>query len=117
MSDEKWEDTVTQIDEKFGIDEKTNIPDNLEDDFSNVFEGGKETIIFKGLLGKMKIERITHPLILNKKMHYHKGAGGTAKVEYEVSKTEKSHKLNPYLWDDITNDWKELDLPEGTMTF
>lgn len=117
MTDEKWENTISQIEEKFGIDEKSSAPDNLEDNFGNVFEGSKETIIFKGLLGKMKLERITHPLIVDKKMHYHKGAGGTAEVEYVVSETEKSHKLVPYLWDDVTNDWKEMDIPEGTMTF
>lgn len=117
MNDEKWGNTISLIEEKFGVEERKTVPDNLEDNYGNVFEGTKETVIFKGPLGKIKLERIAHPLILDKKMHYHKGSGGTAEVEYQVSETEKTHRLIVFKQSPDTLEWEELDLPEGTMTF
>jgi len=117
MSDEKWAGIKEQIKEKFGIDGEHVYEDDLEDNLGNVFPGTKDVVVFRGLQGKMKLERVNHPMILEKKMHYHKGAGGTAKVEYIVSDTEKTHRITAYVWDEASDDWKELELPEETITF
>ena len=117
MTDEKWENLTSQISEKFGIEEKKSVENNISDDVGNEFAGTKDIIIFDGMQGKMKLERINHPLIENKKMHYHKGTGGTAEVEYEVSETEQTHKVTAYIWDDSIDDWEEMQLPSGTMSF
>lgn len=117
MTDEKWANLKEQVKEKFGIEEEHSYENNLEDNLDNVFPGTKDVVIFEGLQGKMKLERVNHPMILEKKMHYHKGARGTAKVEYIVSETEKTHRVTAFLWDESANDWKELELPGETITF
>lgn len=117
MSDEKWKNLVYQIEERFGILEKYTLEDNLEDDLGNTFPGTREVVIFEGLQGKMKLERVNHPLILEKKMHYHKGTGGTAKTEFIVSDTEKTHRVFVFVWDKTINDWKKLELPDETLRF
>ena len=117
MKTEKWYEIKEQIKERFEVLKEETEKDNIEDDTGKVYEGEREILIFNGLQGKMKLERVTHPLIIDKKMHYHKGAGGTAKVEYVVSSEDTSSKLNAYVWDEQVNDWKELELPGGTVRF
>lgn len=117
MNDEKWENLITSIDEKFGIEEKKTEEDNLVDDVGKTYEGTRDIIIFNGIQGRMKIERVNHPVIEDKKMHYHKGTGGTAQVEYNVSETERTHRVTAYSFNEATEDWEELKLPGGTMSF
>lgn len=116
MSDDKWFDLIEQIEQKFEILERYTTEDDMTDDTGKTYKGTKETVIFEGLQGRIKLERVTHPFIIDKKMHYHKGSGGTANIEYTVSETEKTHKLLAYLYDTASDNWKELDIP-GEMKF
>jgi len=68
-----------------------------------------EFIIFKGPLGRMKLEFITKPLILDKKTTYSRRIGSETAIEYIYSEDEKTHKLMAYKWDDFQNDWAEID--------
>lgn len=115
MTNDKWQDLIFNVEEKFGLTEHITEADNMEDDMGHVIEGKKESIVFQNDLGKIKIERISHPIITDKKMHYHKGSGGTAKVEYIVSDTETTAKLKAYIEKD--GEWEELDIPAGSMNF
>ena len=117
MNNEKWKDLIIRIDENFGFDEEYTVEDNLEDDTGKSHKGTKDVVIFNGVQGKMKLERINHPMILEKKMHYHKGAGGTAEVEYIVSDTEETNKVKAYIWDETEDDWKELSFSAENMKF
>lgn len=117
MNDEKWEDLIYKIEQKFGVEERGKEEDILEDDLGNVVQGEKEIIIFTNDLGKIKLERIKRPLIVDKKMHYHKGAGGTASVEFIVSDTEFTKTIKAYVFDESIDDWKQLDLPQENFKF
>jgi len=110
MDDEKWSELVDQIKEQFGFLEYNQEKIPLEDDFGLKAEGIKETIVFKGALGKMKIERTSRPLITEKKVHYAKTHGSGAKIEYVFSENEKVRKIKVFKWDDNQNDWQEIKL-------
>jgi len=68
-----------------------------------------EFIIFKGPLGRMKLEFTTKPLVLDKKTTYSRRIGSQTAIEYIYSEDEKTHKLMAYKWDDFQNDWVEID--------
>ena len=117
MTNEKWENLIFMIENKFGILEKRTEDITIEDDIGNEVKGTKNKVIFKNEMGKIKLERENRPMIVDKKMHYHKTAGTGAKVEYIVSDTEMVHKVTAYKWNEATNDWEELKLPKERINF
>jgi len=103
MTVEKWQAIVGKIKDNFQVEE--NGKDNLED------EGGTEIeyIIFQGPLGRMKLEFISKPVVLDRKTKYSNRVGAETVVEYVYSPDEKSHKLKAYKWDEGINDWIEME--------
>ena len=74
-------------------------------------EGGEdvEYIIFKGPLGRMKLEFITRPVVLDRKTKYSNRLGASTVVDYVYSPDEKTHKLKAYKFDEALNDWQEME--------
>jgi len=103
MTPEKWENLIDNIKDKFKVEEHKN--EHLDE------RGGTdiEFIIFKGPLGRMKLEFTTKPLVLDKKTTYSRRIGSQTAIEYIYSEDEKTHKLMAYKWDDFQNDWVEID--------
>lgn len=103
MNEEKWQEVVGRILDDFEVleHEKKNPPaEGIEQ---------IEYIIFKGPLGKMKLERITKPLFLGKKAIGSKRIGSQTKVDYIFSETEKVHTLKAFKWNESRQDWEELE--------
>ncbi len=110
MNDEKWLDIIDLIDQKFEVIDKTRQDNPIGDDLDpEKTTETVESVIFNGPLGKMKVERTIRPVIIDKKSHYSKRMGDRARVEYEFSETEKTYKFLVYKWDEIKNDWQEMD--------
>lgn len=103
MFPEKWRQIVGQIKDNFKVE--ADGKERLET------EGGAEVeyIIFNGPLGRMKLEFITKPVVLDRKTKYSKRLGATTVVEYVYSPDEKTHKLKAYRWDEAVNDWLEME--------
>ena len=102
MTDDKWEALVGQIRRKFKVSEETvGEPDPRD-------RGVKETIVFEGPAGPMKLERITRPLVLDKKPIYSNRAGSGVNYEFVYSPTEKTHRETLFRWEN--NGWTEMDL-------
>lgn len=100
MSDEKWDNLIGTIEEKFGIEEE------IDEDTA---EGGIiEGVIFKSPLGKMKIERISMPKVIDKKTLYSNRPGSATRVDYVYSDTETVKKIKVYKWDKGQDDWVEI---------
>jgi hypothetical protein len=108
MRDEKWLDTVSILKDKFPV-----LEEGKEDLPEEEGRGFREFVIFNGPLGKMKIERTTKAIVLDKKTLGSKRMGSQASVEYVYSDTEKSYKFRAYKWDDGRNGWMEITLAEG----
>jgi len=117
MTDEKWQDLKDNIKEKFGILEENTEPDIMTDDLGNEIKGTKETVVFNGPAGKMMVAHIKRPVILDKKSHYHKTQAGKALTEYVVSDTELTSRVEAFTWDEIAQDWKEIDTRGESISF
>lgn len=116
MNDEKWLDLLDMIDEKFGVEKKDKESFTFADDVGHEYEGTVDSIYFNAPFGKIKIERVSKPLVVDKKLHYNRTAGTGAKIEYKMSDTEKTHKTTAYKLNE-GGEWEELDLPTERLTF
>ena len=103
MRPEKWKDVVGNIKDNFQVEDEGST--HMED------EGGVdiEYIVFKGPLGKMRLEFITKPIVLDKKTTYSKRIGSETKVDYVYSEDEKTNTLKAYKWDEDSDGWIEMD--------
>lgn len=103
MTEEKWNELKGMIGEKFEVYNKGE--EKSEDEGVDKIE----FIIFEGPLGKMKLERLTKPVVLGKKTLFSNRPGSKTKVEYEYSKDEKNFVLKAYKWDEGTETWVEME--------
>ena len=111
MIDERWETLVDKIDEQFGIISYKKSDLYIEaDDGKKKKHGYKEVLIFNGRLGEMMLERVSRPLVLDKKVHY-SGRKSESRIEYIHSDNEYTHKVIAYLLKD--NQWTEIDFRLG----
>lgn len=104
MNQDRWQAIVGQIKDNFPVHEHGR--ERREED------GGTdiEFIVFDGPLGRMKLEFITKPVVLDKKTLYSRRIGSDTKVEYVYSEDEKTSRLAPYRWDEGLDDWAEIDI-------
>lgn len=103
MLPEKWQEIVGNIKDNFKVEESGS--EHLED------EGGAdvEYIVFNGPLGRMRLEFVSKPVILDKKTKYSNRIGSETVIDYIYSQDEKTHKLKAYKWDEALNDWLEME--------
>ncbi|MEK7167598.1 MAG: hypothetical protein AAB791_01195 [Patescibacteria group bacterium] len=107
MMPEKWEQIKSQILDAFKDVEIAT--DELEEPEI----GEKETVLFTGPLGKMKLEYISRPVVLDKVTHGSRRIGSQTEVEYVYSETEKTHQLKASKWDEDSDGWAEIDLKQS----
>lgn len=101
MNQEKWEELKSQIKKQFGIENEGEEKD----------EEGKETrwIEFKNPQGKMRLEYIVKPKVLDVKTIYSRRAGTSASVVKPVlSKEEKVQFLKAYR--EENGEWKKIQM-------
>lgn len=103
MTEERWQEILGQVKDNFPVEQSETVH---SDD-----EGGRdvEFVIFKGPLGRMKLEYESKAVILDKKTNYSNRIGSHTQVEYVYSDLEKSHKLHVYKWDDDSQFWVEIE--------
>lgn len=103
MSPERWEQIKGEIKDNFQVEE--NDKEHLEE------QGGVdiEYIIFHGPMGKIKLEFVTRPVVIDKKTNYSLRIGSESRVEYIYSDTEKSYHLYAFKRDGEEEDWTEID--------
>jgi len=102
LIDEKWYYLVEEIEEKFGVEEKNveEIPERRTK---------VETVVFMGAAGKMKLERTSKAVVLDKQMKYSRRIGGETQEKYVYSDSETSYRVQLYKWDEATNTWEEIE--------
>lgn len=103
MSPDKWNNIIGQIKDSFEVEEHG---DRHEDKMGGI---DIEFIIFKGPLGRIKLEFVSKPVVLDKKTTYSNRIGSGTKVDYIYSDTEKSNKMMAYKWDEGEDRWIEMD--------
>ena len=101
MNLERWENLVNDIKDKFEVEEH---------DKKHVDEMGGtdiEFVIFESPLGRIKLEHVVKPVILDKKVNYSQRIGSESSVEYVYSEDEKTSRLIAYKWENLG--WVEID--------
>lgn len=103
MAPEKWEKTIGNIKDAFNVLDEGK--EHIDD------EGGVDIhyIEFEGPLGRLRLEFVQKPVILDKKTTYSKRIGSETKVDYIYSQSEKSAKMTAYKWDENSDEWQEID--------
>lgn len=112
MTDEKWQEVIAKIKDNF------KLINHQTEEFDEGFGlSSIEYVEFIGPLGKMRLERITKPLVIDKKTIGSKRIGSSATVEYIYSDTEKVHKFKAYRFNDKSQEWEEMETQKGEMIF
>jgi hypothetical protein len=108
MTDEKWGDLIYMVENQFGFEERYSEPYLEQGEAETLVKrGDKEVIVFSTPQGRMRLERISRPLVVDKKFHYHKGSAGSAQIEYIYSDTEKTHSLEAFR--EVDGEWQGVD--------
>jgi len=109
LIDEKWYYLIEEIDEKFGI-EKSDV-EEIPERRTKV-----ESVVFTGAGGKMKLERTTRAVIVDKQTKYSRRIGGDTQEKYVYSDTDKTYRVQLYKWDEATHTWEEIEFRKlGTV--
>ncbi len=104
MTEDKWEEIKEMVNKNFEVFENQVFELSGEQG-----EGTREELVFNGPLGKIKLEMVVKPLVINKKTHYSKRMGTSAKVDYITSETEKVRTLFAYKLDPVEDNWVKID--------
>ena len=106
---DKWQNIIAMVEEKFGILDNREEQEKIGKDNNgkDVFEKN-EIIEFDGPLGKIKLELITRPIVLEKKTNFSRRIGGDVGVQYVYSDSEEISKFKAFKWDNDQNDWTEI---------
>lgn len=104
MTEEKWLNLLSMIEENFGQIERRK-EELSEEEVSSQ----KETVEFKGPLGRMKLVRFVRPLLLERKTTYSRRAGSETKIDNVYSEEETVTSLKAYRFDEANDNWQEID--------
>ena len=102
MNDERWDELLYKISVKA---KKMDRDLETRDDGRTTVE----TVLFDVGMGRMRLQRVSRPIILDKKMLYSKRIGGDTSTEYVYSETEKSHHVSLHRWSPEESTWVEVD--------
>ena len=101
MSPERWEKIKGTVKDDFEVLEEGK--GELED-----MPGSFEFLVFFGPMGKIKLEFVTRPVILDKRTSTSRRIGAEVAVEYVYSEDESTHNLNVYQWQEGSEEWEEM---------
>lgn len=107
MNPERWEKIIYQVEEKFGINKRYTEDFEVAQTISGEkIMGKKEIIEFKSPLGQIKLEKISRPRIIDKKVLHSKRIGSQTAVDYLYSDKEEVSQLKIYKQNN--GEWEEV---------
>jgi hypothetical protein len=110
MRREKWNDVVGLIKDKFEVfDDRIDKEEIGEDINGDSAFKKREILEFEGPLGKMKIELIIRPIVVEKKTNFSRRIGSDTAVTYIYSDKEETTKFQVYKWDEDDEIWTEVE--------
>lgn len=109
MTKERWEQLKENLKGRFEV-----LNENAEDLLvgtaeGQVKQGEREFLELKTPLGKIRAACEIRPAVLEKKYHYTHQQGQSARTEYKYSDTEKTYRLRLYRWNELEDDWQEIE--------
>ncbi|HYC80002.1 MAG TPA: hypothetical protein VEC17_03160 [Candidatus Binatia bacterium] len=109
MDINKWEQLKESLKQKFEIEDEGTEDLTMDTQDGEVVKGSANFVVMQTPVGKVKLSFEKKPLVLEKKEHFSHRAGQAARVEYVFSDKEFTYKLKAYKWNDIDEDWDEID--------
>ncbi|MCR4280480.1 MAG: hypothetical protein NUV82_03590 [Candidatus Komeilibacteria bacterium] len=106
MDIDKWKDIKLKVKEKFGV-----TSEEIRED-----EGRRETVeemIFDGPMGKMKLEFVSRPRVIDRKTSYSNRIGSDVQVDYVYDDSEITHRLDIYRWQG--DEWLRLKVDNFSL--
>ena len=103
MTKNKWLDLVDMVTDKF------EITSNTKEGLGEETPGEKHILEFNGPLGKIKLEFVEKPKLLEVKTLYSARAGSDIKVNKIYDEQEKVSYLNAYKWDEVKQTWENFN--------
>jgi len=110
MNPEHWEDIIGKIKDKFS--DATHTKEDFVIEENNLGEkiiGEQERIEFVSPVGKIRLEKIRKPMVLDKRVLYSKRIGSDIKVDRVYSDKEMVEYINIYRFNETENEWLKLD--------
>ena len=107
MTEEKWETIKSDLKDKFDIIEDRREPIELNTLKQKGLKAYKDILIFTGPLGKMKLEYIVKPVVLDKKEHYSTRIGTSAQTEFIYSEDEYTRRVDVFKEKD--GNWEKIE--------
>ncbi|MFA4937110.1 MAG: hypothetical protein WC575_02370 [Patescibacteria group bacterium] len=101
MTHERWQDIVNKVKSQFTVlaEGREPLPER---------PGEREFVEFQGPQGRMKLELIKRPVVLDKKTFYSKRIGSSTAVEYVYDDKEQTLTFHAYNWNEVEGDWQEV---------
>jgi hypothetical protein len=109
MDIDRWEQLKTSLKGKFDVEEEGREDLTMDTQDGEVVTGSSDFMVMQTPVGRIKLALVKKPVVLGKKEHFSHRAGQAARVEYEFSESEFSHKLHAYKWNDMDEEWEEID--------
>lgn len=108
MNPNKWENLIFLAEEKFGIDKKYE--EKFEVTTTSTGEkimGKREIVEFEAPFGRIMLEKISKPKVIDKKILHTKRIGGRTAFDFVYSDSEKVVVLNLYKKSE-DGEWEEM---------
>jgi hypothetical protein len=109
MDSDRWEQIKESIKGRFEILDEGTEDLTVTTGEGEIKNGTADFLVAKTPMGKIKLAFESRPVVLGKKEFYSHQQGKGARVEYEFSDTEFSHKIKAYKWNDEEEEWTEID--------
>lgn len=100
MTYEKWQEVKGLLKDKFKI---------LSEDKEELNPGRLERVVFLSSQGKMKLEWIEKPKVIDRKVYASRRIGSPRREELIYSPDEKISFIKAYRFDDQKNEWQEIE--------
>ncbi|HCU48180.1 TPA: hypothetical protein DIC39_03985 [Patescibacteria group bacterium] len=101
MTYERWQDLVNKVKTQFAVLGEGKEP--LGD-----MPGEREFVEFEAPMGKMKLELVRRPVVLDKKTIYSKRIGSGTAVEYVYDEKEQTLTFHAFKWSPQSEEWQEV---------
>lgn len=109
MTPEKWEEVRNNVKKNFTVEDEGTEDLLVDTADGQVKQGEAEFIVFESPLGRTKLQLQKKPRLEEKKYHYSHRAGTAARIEYKFSEQDLVYTLKAYKWDEMEDDWVEID--------
>lgn len=109
MTPDKWIEARNNVKKNFTVEDEGTEDLLVDTAEGQAKQGEAEFIVFESPLGRTKLQLQKKPRLEEKKYHYSHRAGTAARIEYKFSEEDLVYTLKAYKWDEVEDDWKEID--------